>query len=301
MKYFTCRMEFKAGVHFGNGMLNDSNYSVPADVLFSAMYIEALKQGLSQGLMEAVRERGLRFSDAFPYAQGCYMIPKPMPYVEIGRNTDFELSKKYRKLDYIPMTELDAYLQGKMDADKNPMADFGAFDRKVMVSLQEEEAQPFHVGIYRYGEGNGLYLLVAYEKEADKELFTGLMRAVGYSGIGGKKSAGLGRYTIACEELPQGMEHRMQETSGRKMLLSVALPKKEELESALENAFYIVQKRSGFVASREYAEEFCKKKDLYVLGVGSTFETAFEGDIYDVSRDGAHPVYRYAMAFFMGV
>lgn len=301
MKYFTCRMEFKTGVHFGNGMLDDSNYSVPADVLFSAMYIEALKQNLSERLIEAVSKRGLRFSDAFPYAKGVYMIPKPMPYVETGRSTDFEQSKKYRKMDYIPMTQLQAYLQGEMDADKNPMEDFGAFDRRVMVALQQEESRPFRVGVYRYGEGNGLYLLVAYEEERDKELLTGLMKAVGYGGIGGKKSSGLGRFTVVCEKLPQEMENRMQENFERKMLLSVALPQKEEMEKALENAFYMVQKRSGFVASQEYAEEFRKKKDLYVLSAGSTFENVFEGDIYDVSRDGKHPVYRYAMAFFMGV
>ena len=68
------------------------------------------------------------------------------------------------------------------------------------------------------------------------------------------------------------------------MLLSVALPADDELENALENASYLLEKRSGFVASSDYAEEWRKKKDLYVFTAGSCFVNCFAGDIYDVSE-----------------
>lgn len=85
------------------------------------------------------------------------------------------------------------------------------------------------------------------------------------------------------------------------MLLSVALPADDELENALENASYLLEKRSGFVASSDYAEEWRKKRDLYVFTAGSCFVNCFAGDIYDVSEGGKHPVYRYAKPIFMGV
>ena len=75
----------------------------------------------------------------------------------------------------------------------------------------------------------------------------------------------------------------------------------DELEQALEDASYLMQKRSGFVASAIYADEWRKKRDLYVFSAGSCFKNCFQGDIFDVSDGGRHPVYRYAKPLFMGV
>ena len=43
MEYTIYQLEFKTGVHFGTGMLNESACTFKADQLFSALYIEALK------------------------------------------------------------------------------------------------------------------------------------------------------------------------------------------------------------------------------------------------------------------
>ena len=67
-------------------------------------------------------------------------------------------------------------------------------------------------------------------------------------------------------------------------MLSVALPRDEELECALNGASYQLSKRSGFVASSDYADEWRKKKELFVFVSGSCFEQLFEGDVYDVSN-----------------
>ena len=40
---------------------------------------------------------------------------------------------------------------------------------------------------------------------------------------------------------------------------------------------------------------------MYVFAAGSCFKNEFEGDIYDVTNGGSHPVYRYAKPLFMGV
>lgn len=55
------------------------------------------------------------------------------------------------------------------------------------------------------------------------------------------------------------------EKSDRYMLLSVALPADEELENAMENASYLLEKRSGFVASSDYAEEWRKRRIFMYL------------------------------------
>lgn len=101
--------------------------------------------------------------------------------------------------------------------------------------------------------------------------------------------------------MPEMLHAYLESKSKKKILLSTALPKDEELESALENASYQLEKRSGFIASSTYAEEWRKKKDLYVFAAGSCFDNTFEGDIYDVSDGGKHSVYRYAKPLFLGV
>lgn len=51
----------------------------------------------------------------------------------------------------------------------------------------------------------------------------------------------------------------------QKILLSVALPRDEELECALNGASYQLSKRSGFVASSDYADEWRKRKNYLCL------------------------------------
>ena len=86
------------------------------------------------------------------------------------------------------------------------------------------------------------------------------------------------------------------------MTLSVSLPTDDELESALEGAEYLLIKRSGFVASEEYAKEQRRRRDLYVLKAGACIRRPYQGDVYDVADpDGGHPVYRYARPMFMEV
>ena len=49
-----------------------------------------------------------------------------------------------------------------------------------------------------------------------------------------------------------------------------------------------------------YSEMHLKKHDFYVFAPGAVFENRFEGDVFDVSIHGAHPVYRYAKPMFIG-
>ena len=85
------------------------------------------------------------------------------------------------------------------------------------------------------------------------------------------------------------------------MLLSTALPRDDELENALLGASYLLERRSGFVFSEQYADDLRKKMVLYVFSSGSCFENRFEGDIVDVSDGGNHKVYRYAKPMFIGL
>ena len=302
MKYEIYKLKFTTGLHFGSGMLNDSGYTFQADTLFSAMYIEALKGGLEQQLYQMVCSGRLLFSDGLPYVEDLYMIPKPVLYIEPRDRGNSGDKKKYKKLKYHPADQLDAYLAGNLEPDQDPMKDFGHFSQRTMAAVRrEEEALPYQVGIFYYGEGRGLYVIVGYEGQEQLELAENLLDAVSHVGIGGKKSGGLGKFILERGKPGGKLKERLGQTGGYQMLLSCALPRKEEMESAVEGASYLLEKRSGFVTSETYAPELRKKKDLYVFSAGSCFRKTFRGGIYDVSEGGSHPVYRYAVPVFMGV
>ena len=128
------------------------------------------------------------------------------------------------------------------------------------------------------------------------------MNALGYTGIGGRLSSGYGKFEILIEELPIDIEEKFDLTKFESYTsLSICIPNEDEMNSVLENASYVLVKKSGFVASTDYASSYQRKKDVYLLKAGSCFSQVFSGDVLDVSYQGSHPVYRYAKPLLMGV
>lgn len=309
MEYKIYKFNFTTGVHFGKRNVDDAEYTFGADTLFSAMCQEFIKQGMDEfeWFLAKAKEGKIKFSDGFPYIGDTYYIPKPMIETEAEKNLrDSTIKKAYKKLNYIPVEQLDEYLRGDLPIkqEENKFREnLGTRLVKVSASIRgEEETTPYRVGTYYFKEGSGLYVIIGYEEESDLEKIKECFDALGFVGIGGKRSSGLGRFEVYPEKNCQNFIKILQRQGGTvRMSLSCSLPKDSELESALEGASYLLQKRSGFVASDKYSKEFLRKKDLYVLKSGSCFRSTFEGDIYDVSDGGTHAVYRYAKPLFMEV
>lgn len=296
MEYAIYKLDFSTGVHFGTGTLNQTEYTLAADQLFSALYIEAVKMGKEKQLLEASSTGKLLFSDLLPYIGNQYMIPKPMIYVEPKEQGVSSQKKMFKKIKYIPVDWLQSFLDGTMDVSNNPMEQFGVYQQQTMASVRgKEDAVPFRVGTFYFNESCGLYVLLAYESRNEKELAEILLEAVSYTGVGGKKSSGLGKYTLIPKKIPDQYLERLQQdvTNRRVMTLSVCLPMNQELDRVLERASYQLIKRSGFVASATFADEPKRKRDLFAFSSGSCFYGSFRGDIYDVAVNGIHPVYRY--------
>ncbi len=302
MEYSIYKLDFRTGVHFGTGTLNESAYTFQSDQLFSALYIEALKMREEQELYEMVKTGKLLLSDAFPYKEDKYLIPKPMIYVEPVSCGMSEQKKVYKKMKFLPVESLEEFLNGAISLTKDPLTGYGYSRQQVMAAVRtEEDTLPYHVGVFYYNEGCGLYIITATESAREKELLEKLLEALSYTGIGGKRSSGLGKFLLCSAKIPETIVKYMGQNTERNLLLSTALPRNEEMGTALEGASYQLLKRSGFVTSPEYTEEWRKKKDSYVFAAGSCFTNRFLGDVYDVSDGGKHPVYRYAKPIFMGV
>lgn len=306
MEYKILKMNFLTGVHFGDGNLQKSKNTLCADTIFSALCQEALKMG-SETLEELValfKNGKLCISDGLPFIGDTYYIPKPLLHIESDKQGDSVLKKALKKLEYIPVSELSDYLSGTMDILKaaEQWKNFGCRELQVKASINYlEETRPYDVGVFYYGADSGLYLCVGYEDENDFYLFSDLLDALSYVGIGGKISSGLGKFRITMGKIPSEMEQRFQMEKFKTFLtLSGSLPTDTELEDALDGANYLLNKRSGFISSSAGINS-SKKEDLYLLAAGAVVAHRYHGDIYNVAKHWMHPVYCYAKPLFLGV
>lgn len=305
MKYTTYKLSFKTGVHFGNGTLNDTKKTFCADTLFSALCIEAYKMGLEnlEQFYRLTREGKLLFSDGFPFiGQICY-IPKPILTIE-HNSKDVDKRKIWKKMEYIPLEKITEFLSGKMNAEleSEKIKKLGNVEMRQLVSLQKEEkSEPYTIGIYHYFENNGVYFLLGYDNDLDKEFVENLLQALSYQGFGGKISSGLGKFSFCECKLPEYIVKRLSVKTGRFLVLSASLPQKAELEFVIEKANYLLIKRSGFIQSCQYSEELVKKRDMYFLKSGSIVYQHYQGDIYNVGTKGKHPVWRYGKPILLEV
>ena len=54
---------------------------------------------------------------------------------------------------------------------------------------------------FYFNDGNGLYIIVGFQDEKVKNLFEELLESLSYTGVGGKKSTGLGRFEYQESEI----------------------------------------------------------------------------------------------------
>lgn len=315
MKYQSYRMIFPVGIHLGNKLSDESMFTVLADTLFSALCQEAVKNGSLDELVSAVKDNKLLISDAMPFIGDTYYIPKPLVKIQTESQGNSKLKKAFKKLSYISSDKLEVYLKGQLDAEKEneKFSNLGVSTVRTSVAVSNlDKPSPYRVGVFNFNEGNGLYVIVGYEDDNLLYLVSDLLESLSFSGLGGHRSSGLGRfeYKFVKEEFIQTILKRLNDNSKVKTSLSVALPTEEELPTVIENSRYKMLKRSGFVASTTYIKEedkkdnsmlYFRKNDLYVFSAGSTFTKDFLGDVYDVSNNGRHSVYRYAKPMLMGV
>lgn len=281
--------------HFGEGHLNESHAAFDAGRLFSALFIEALKLGKEAAFLDEANKDSFQLSDAFPYIDDVPYLPKPIGYPKHRDSDEANLksmrreAKKVKKIKYIPWDQMDLFLTHQANIDDISEA-HGRLEEHESITKKGED--PYEVGVTAYK--NALYILAT-----ESPLFDSLMSSLQFSGLGGKRSSGYGRFTLEKLNVPNGLSERLNSgQSNTLLLLSTSLPKDEELESSLEAAYYMIKKTSGFTYSESVGEQL-RKQDLYKLKSGSTFEQAFTGDIRDVSPDDfPHPVWNYAKGFF---
>ena len=115
MEYVIYKLVFTTGVHFGDGSLYTSRNTFRADTLFSALCIEAMKisDNYMDRLLGYVRSGEIVFSDAMPYTNNTFYVPKPMTHIEQNVVEANAVSGKVFKnilyINYITFLSLSRY------------------------------------------------------------------------------------------------------------------------------------------------------------------------------------------------
>lgn len=119
-----------------------------------------------------------------------------------------------------------------MDGDLNPLCEvkklgkLGIFEIRTMAAsrsadkLQSGDALPYSVGVYRFASGGGLYLLAGFSGTNIRLELENLLDSLSYTGLGGKRSAGLGRFSVASEPLSGPLSQRLKGSGVPVMTLS---------------------------------------------------------------------------------
>ena len=324
MNYFLFKLQFDTAVHFGGSdsalSLYTSEETLRADTLFSALCHESLAQhgeAALQQLCSEVQQGKFLLSDLMPYHDETFYLPKPIAPSESTEEVETNLRKKVKKLAWLPVLRFDEYARslhaGHFDPGKKGCevcTGFGThFEQTKAAVPAQGDARPYQVGLFRFAPDCGLYFIFGCAEERQAEALEHLLNGLGMTGIGGKVSAGYGKFhvvdTILLNEPFDTQTEWLYRTlaadhAAQQLLLTTSLPQDTELDSALEVASFQMVRRSGFMAS-DHVDTPQKKKTQYFLAAGSVLQHRYQGALYDVSLVESHPAYRYSKPIFMGV
>lgn len=281
-----------------------------SDTLFSALSHECQAEEIEQ-FVSWMKKGDILFSNAYPYVGNTLLIQKPLiQTTTITRDEGFDFDfKSLKKLRYIAIEDLkNIYQKPSLQVilkNQDYNRRIGKENQRISVRLShEEDSLPFSVAAYHFYEESGLYVMVQTKTQEHRDWMIHKLTQLGLTGVGGRKSAGFGKFQIASiiegENALKSIAPLTLDKNAVNILLSLGLPSAEDMMN-LRNGTYKVRKRSGFVYSTTHAESLQRKKDLYVIDSGSSFAQPFQGCIVDVGQGGKHPVYRNQIAFWGGV
>lgn len=339
MQLTIIRLQPHGAFHFGRhgiGMESSADHC-PSDSLYAALLWEQVQRG---GIVwppsgqDAAPLPPFRLSSGFPYVGDVPLLPLPLlppPPAAEQQAGERKLFKKIRFVspsifrallegrslrDFLPDREgaISRALQGGSvllaRADSAPAAGPDLADNApiwsnqniphVAVGRVNNASQYYETGDVRFAAGCGLAVLVA----GDVAALLPWLQLLGESGLGGRRSKGLGQFTPVVSgtlDLPDPSSQRL-------VLLSRYLPRPDELAADVlgQAASYQLVNVGGWLYTPAASAQ--RRRPVRLLSEGSVVQRggggAPLGAICDVAPDYApfpHRVWRHGLALSVGV
>lgn len=305
MNYKIYKLYFRTGLRNGEGNLESNSVEIPSDILFSAIVNEAAAMDLEicENLIANFKNRSLKISDAFPFIEEEYLLPKPL--ISFKNNTGELYERKlYKKIKHIPISNFSEFVNGNSNPEEILKKTKNLGKNQVDSKFRDngDDSEIYSISYFRFNENAGLYFILGFENNLDAK-FEEILTALSFTGIGGRKTSGLGGFEIEKRNLPEEFQNKI-DTENAKMLISTSMAKETELEKIDENANYSLLRRGGFIYSEDRTAAYAptkRKRTMHFFKSGSIFNRQFDGDIFRVEENFVHPVYRYGVAMWLEV
>ena len=303
------RLIFRSPLHVGADSVGYEGVSemVHSDTILAALYSLALK--VNPSLADAIKKGLFRISSGFPFYSGenemVYFFPKPIwpqDNLFFVDEDNYQLYKSLKKLKFLPDVWFREILNGRsIKVSKESINSYYSKLEEISKTRTLPKVVQGRISqnsfLYHYGEMHfykgGLFILAEFEDEALRAAFHGLLNLLGDEGLGGRRTAGYGLFTVEADE----MEFELPPHPTRFITLSLYWPNSEELQKLnLGNSSYQLIPRSGWFLlddGRSY-----RRKLLWMFREGSILNIKPKGDVADVTPRAIQDkhVYRFGYA-----
>jgi len=315
MKCEIVKLFLKSPLHLGEkeGMMEDSNFIIHSDTLFSAIcygYRTLYGKSVLETLLEQfTNSPPFLLSSAFPFYKKHLLFPIPLNFS--SPEGDF---KSYKKLQLIPKELWEKVCGGKpFEKDSYefvqdrqvvlPTNEIEGLKEKDYPIWEEREIQRVSLdsitsasNIFNFREiafkkDSGLFFLLDWRDTSFVNKIKAAIRLLGEDGIGGDRGSGKGVFNSEFVEL------EIADSKGDNyLLLSLFFPSNGELKDF--DSIYNYKMRGGFIYSFDNTTR--RKKYVRMLTEGSVIKSKRPvGSLVNITPDGftEHNIYRYGYAF----
>lgn len=329
MDYYVYPLRFVTPVHFGDtaqgGTLEDTSLTFSSDSFFGACCSElAYNTEVLYSFIDDVTNGRIIMSSLFPYYidgdNWQYYVPTPLIRVETAdiaiRNfteTKIEATKQkhLKKREYMRASHVQHFSDIVRQQIDIVMPTFVEQNVTTQVNMRGPQSRPYYVGNYRFMPNAGLYVIMGFSNDSQKDFFDELIELLGYTGIGGKRSSGYGKFELADDPtlLAEGFYeddvalYDMISTPKEsiRMCMSTCVPQNAEDIGLLKEGQFKLKKRSGFVVANGASTQM-KRNSYYALAEGSVCPGDIEGAVIAIESESLpYTVYRNGRGFWIGV
>lgn len=330
MDYYVYPLHFVTPVHFGDvsqgGTLENTSLMFSSDSFFGACCSElSHDEEILQNFVKLVTEEQILISSLFPYYQGVEGLELytsvPMMKIEVPENqitsyaeVKIEATKRKRlkRHEFLRTSRVQHFSRLVREKIEVTEPVFGQENTITQVNMRGEQSRPYYVGSYRFVEKAGLYIVVGFADESCRSLFESILERLGYSGIGGKRSSGWGKFELAEDPIlldEDGLyeddkalyEMINNKESSLQMCISTCVPIEPDELNLLKKGSFKLKKRSGFVVVENAALQY-KRNSYYALAEGSVCPKALHGRMLSIQSSVLpYTIYRNGCGFWIGV
>lgn len=297
MDAYIAKLEFSSALALGQTELLAGDWPlVRSDTLFSAIchsWAAVYGSGSLEELLRSFdREPPFRLSSMFVYSASTFYLPKPRqaPARAIGS----EWAARLRRVRWLPLAEFRSWVRGEpipwprlLAAEPQGYArtHAAAARSRMAQDRRGHRAAGFRTLAVEFAEGCGGYFIFQTSSEEVANRVSRCLLWLGETGIGGRRSIGMGQFTVATGGLVPAQpewDFLSAAEGPAGVLLSLYAPTPQEAGPAGQRGAYVMCERGGWTCAGP-SRAAARKPVATMLAEGSVVPLPCSGRLVDAA------------------